>query len=491
MSKKSECARGTCFIGCNLQSVFFCFIMLFWSGFGEACPQFVEFFPDPTDVSDQEGEFVEIRLKPEDVGNVYAPESLFVQLDSKQKLSFPFPTGERFLLVHDTTACPNIQGIACGSLGNVTLPNSRETRWTLQAGTCLDSASLTVPKAGKSFQRVKYTDEWVLTEATPGMGNPRYELDLRDCGIDRMEANPLDSSGWGVELHFSGCDSTVFHYTAENLFSGSIVADSGIAGEVVPLKNLEGAAFRIQVDLPGDQVTVNDRLDTMIVMAGKSPLVISEIHHCPQEPEPEWVEVYNRGKSALPLDAFRFCDRGGSWSGVLDEGESLVFSKDTAALRLFLGFRDARLFQTALGFLNNTSGALSLCYGKVVLDFVSWDKSLVSCPSGFNPLTNRPENTPGYQSSRSSFSGDLFTYKLSSRVVRKNKTPLFVYIENFQDVSLKLLDSTGHCVWSQIVPAGSCEWWKVPADSLLNVGVAYISISAGKKEQMVGILVRP
>lgn len=459
---------------------------------GFACPAFVEFFPDPVDVSDQEGEFIEIRLKSEDLGDLYAPESLHVQLDSRQKLSFPFPRRERLLLVHDTTLCRSVSGIACSSLGNVTLPNSRETRWTLQAGACRDSAVLTVPKAGKSFQRVKDSDEWILAEATPGMGNPRYELDLKDCGIDWLEAIPLDSFSWTVNLRFKGCDSTVFRYSAENLFNGEIFRDSGLAGEEVSLKKLDGDAFRIQVDLPSDQVPVNDRMDTLIFMKGKSPLVISEIHHCPAEPEPEWVEVYNRGKVTLPLDYFRFCDRGNLWSGFLEGDESLVFTKDTAGLRIFLGFRDTRLFQTALGFLNNTSGALSLCYGNLVLDSASWNKSVVSCPLGFNPQTGHPENTPGYQSPRNSVhSREPFVYKLSSRVIRKDKTLLLVYVESDLDVSLKLLDSVGHSVWTQKIPAGSSDWWKVPVGSLVKIGVAYVSISAGKTERVVGILLRP
>ena len=50
-----------------------------------SCPRFVEFYPDPKDVSDREGEYVEIRM------DDFWAESLFVQFESKESLSFAWP----------------------------------------------------------------------------------------------------------------------------------------------------------------------------------------------------------------------------------------------------------------------------------------------------------------------------------------------------------------------------------------------------------------
>ncbi len=470
------------------------FLILLMAGAALGCPAFVEFFPDPTDVSDALGEFVEIRLDRDDLGNVYGPESLKIQFDGKTPLVFEFPRTERLLLMHEGAPCETSGLVTCGSLGNISLPNSRETAWVLEAGSCRDSVTLPTPKAGKSFQRVKSSDEWVLTEATPGAANPTYESDVEDCGIDGLTARyeGTDSPLWNLTFRFTGCDSTRFTYLVENLGDGRVQRDSALAGESFALKSLRGEAFRIRAEVPPDAAPSNNLLDTMVFVSGRFPLVISEVHHCPSEPEPEWAEVYNRGGGNIPLEKIRFCGRGGFWKGSLEGGGSLVFSKDTTALLEFLKFRDVQMMQVALGYLNNTAGSLSICYGDQVLDSVGWDKSTVSCPLGFNPQTGRAENTPGYQSARSRRTTEkIFTYKLSSRMVRKNKGPLLVYVESESSVVIKLLDSAGRSVWSQNAPAQSNAWWKVPADTLLDVGVAYLSISSGGEERTVGILVRP
>lgn len=382
-----------------------------------ACPRFVEFFADPVDVPDQEGEFVEIRLQELDEGALETnADSLVVQFEDRPPLRFAYPGGSRFVLVHDSLLCPPLDGVSCGLLGSVSLPNSRESVWRLSAGACLDSALLPKPKPGKSLQRVKETDSWTVSEPTPG------------------ELNSFDELG--------------------------IVAEP----------------------------TVPD-----------SPLhlVLSEIHHCPAEPEPEWVEVYNASAHSLAMRNFSFCGKKGAWSESVRDSlapfETLLFTRDSALLREYLGFRDARLVQYPLGYLNNTAGSLAICRGDYVVDSVSWDKNTVKCPAGFNPMTGRSENTPGFQghSRKGAQAESPFTYKVSSRVLRLRKSPLRVYVESESPVSLKLLDSAGRPQWKFEVPSQSNAWWNVPLDSVTRVGVVYLSLSVGRYEQLVGILVRP
>lgn len=411
------------------------------------CPLFVEFFPDPVEVPDQEGEFVEIRLKPLDDQEAESFfDSLYVRFEDKNTLGFRFPQGERLVLVHDSAYCPGFPQVSCGLLEKITLPNSRSVRWSLwttldEEVQCRDSVELPNPKSGKSFQRVKDSDNWEVDDPTFGVQNPYYET----------------------------------------------------------LAN---------------QVAEVDSIRTDSLSAENSPLVITEVHHCPLEPEPEWVEVYNRSSKTLPLGLFHFCNRGTYWGGKggsrqdlpIEPYQSIVFTKDTASLREFFGYKDVRLVQVSLGYLNNTSGSLSICYGDAVIDSVSWNKATVSCPSGFNPLTGRSENTPGFQnggafSSRISKKGDSdgaasdnsvpFQYRLSSRVLRQGKTPLRVLIQGEVPVELKLLDSAGGVVWRQTVPAQSNAWWIVPLERLPKVGVAYVSLSSGRFENTVGILLRP
>ena len=390
-----------------------------------SCPVFTEFYPDPKDVSDQEGEYVEIRM------DDFWAESLYVQFESKAVMAFVWPEAERFVLVHDSAQCLAREaaqdapqaGVACGSLGKISLPNSRESVWKLWAGSCMDSVTVMQPKPGKVIQRVGLTDNWEFVEASKAV-------------LESQEAS----------------DSL-----------------------------LEG------------------------VMTGLSPLRVTEVHHCPEEPMPEWVELYNLSEYPLPLEVFRFCDRGGALGKAGDSiqpYQAVLVSKDTSTLRAALNIPDIRMIQVSLGFLNNTEGTLRLCFRDETIDSVYWNKGTVSCPSGFNPLTMRREFTPGYlpKNVRNvSLAGDAnqgaakapVEYKLSSRVVSKKGAPLRVLVESEYNVVLSLLDSAGRRVWKIIVSAMSNEWVNVPAQEYLGVGAAFVSLSVGEYEDVVGILVRP
>ena len=408
-----KCGLLTAFCGLALYSVTY------------SCPMIVELFPDPKNVSDAEGEYVEIRLddydRLEDGSNLFRADSLFVRFESKEFLAFKWPDADRLLLVHDSSMCPPRKDLACGSLGKVSLPNSRESVWKVWSGVCMDSVTVPQPKPGKAMQRVGLTDEWVFVAGTMGVGDPEYELGVKE--------------------------------------------------------------------------------DSLLTLAGEwaKSLKMTEIHHCPEEPMPEWVELYNASAYPLPLDAFRFCDRGGALGRAGDSilsYQTVLVSKDTLSLRESLGIPDIRLIQVSLGFLNNIEGSLRLCFRNDVVDSAYWNKGTVSCPSGFNPLTNRRDFTPGFQQSDVGRGTPLtdkvpFVYKLSSRVVSKKGTPLRVRVESEYDVSLSLLDSAGRRVWKFVVPSMSNEWVYVPVLENLGIGVGYVALSVGEYENVVGILVRP
>ena len=436
-----KCGLLTAFCGLALYSVTY------------SCPMIVELFPDPKNISDAEGEYVEIRLddydRLEDGSNQFRADSLFVRFESKEILAFKWPDADRLLLVHDSSICPPRKDLACGSLGKVSLPNSRESLWKVWSGVCMDSVTVPQPKPGKAMQRVGLTDEWVFVAGTMGVADPEYELGVKE--------------------------------------------------------------------------------DSLLTLAGEwaKSLKMTEIHHCPEEPMPEWVELYNASAYPLPLDAFRFCDRGGALGRAGDSilpYQTVLVSKDTLSLRESLGIPDIRLIQVSLGFLNNIEGSLRLCFRNDVVDSVCWNKGTVACPLGFNPLTNRREFTPGFlpQNARNALSAkgvsqgvsqnpsqgtlkgkeesakDAFTegsvpfmYKLSSRVVSKKGTPLRVRVESEYDVSLSLLDSAGRRVWKFVVPSMSNEWVYVPVQENLGIGVGYVALSVGEYENVVGILVRP
>lgn len=455
-----------------------------------ACPMFVEFFPDPTEVSDVDGEFVEIRL------DDFRADSIFVGMDLKAPLGLPFPrSANRLLLVHDSTQCPKRDSLACGGLGSYALPNSRESGWVLRSGSCSDSVELPSPKAGKSLQRIGETGEWTPAVPTPGVANPDYELGIRDCGIRLLRAEWRDGVGWSLRGMLSGCDSAQAGLEYLDMASAGNwkrreVSLSGTFDLEIPGK---GAAW-VRMALPEDAAPGNDSLDRILVPDGRSPASITEIHHCPSEPMPEWVEIYNASRYALPLSRLHLCGRGGSLGRAADSLQpygSMLVTKDSAALRESLGFDDVRIAQVSMGYLNNVAGNVSLCLDSVVIDSVAWTKNTVSCPAGFNPVYGRAENTPGFQRPGDASLEEPFSYKLSSRVVSRRGPPLRVSVVSESEVCLRLLDSAGHGVWSTHVGAMSSSWMEVPAMEHCGLGVCYVSLSVGTFEKVVGIVVRP
>ena len=200
-------------------------------------------------------------------------------------------------------------------------------------------------------------------------------------------------------------------------------------------------------------------------------------------------------RSGFPLSRIRLCGRGGYWG--TDEDfiapyQSILVSRDTAVLREFVGFLDVRLVQASIGFLNNSAGSLTLCYGDSPIDSAGWDKATVDCPRGFNPRTGKAENTPGFQGGhRGSASEEPLRYRFSSRVLKKRGEPLRVKVESEQEVLIGLLDSAGRQVWKQKAPAMSNAWWNVPVQQYVGVGAAYVKFSSGFFERVVGIVIRP
>jgi hypothetical protein len=464
--------------------------VLFASALAVACPTLVEVFPDPTDVPDQQGEFVEIRLD-----SSLEADTLLVQLDDKSPLKIPYPDGDRLLLSHGKNLCPEVRGLACGDLEKISLPNSRESKWMVRAGACADSVVLDKPKPGKSFQRIALGDRWALDEPTPGYGNPLYELDLDNCGFSLVEYEFLQDH-WRVSGKVRGCKGVqlVFRYR-DVMRDGGWKNDSLQVGENFSITLAAPRPLRLQLELPEDGIPFDNRVDTLLAVQGNSPLLLTEVHHCPQEPEPEWIEVYNGAKASFPLSKVGLCGKGGFWGTDEDSiasYQSILVSRDTAALREFVGFRDVRLVQASIGFLNNTAGSLSLCYGENPVDSIGWEKSTVGCPMGFNPKTGKAENTPGFQGVHNSAVGEEpLRYRLSTRVLRKRGEPLRVKVESEQEVVINLLDSAGRQVWKQKAPAMSNAWWDVPVQQKVGIGAAYIRFSAGTFERVVGIVVRP
>lgn len=456
-----------------------------------ACPLFVEIFPDPVEVSDREGEFVEVRLD-----DSFRADSLELLLDGKTVAVLPYPEAGRLVLVHDSAFCPSRAGTAC-ALFKESLPNSRESEWRMQAGACRDSVAVPVPKAGRAFQRRAETDDWQFSVPTLGYANADFELGVNDCAIGGVTAvleQVAGESAFQVAGFLEGCDSALVRVETLDFSSGTVLRDSATRRGKFAFDIPARGSVRLHISVPEDEFPLNDAVDTVLLLPGKPPLVISEVHHCPQEPLPEWVEIYNASRVAFPLSRLRLCGRGapfGVAGDSVDALQTVLVTKDSSELRAQLGFGDVRIVQVSMGYLNNNAGSVSLCQDSLVLDSVSWNRATVVCPEGFSPLSGARDNSPGFVRRAGAKAESPFSLVLSSRVVRVKGLPLMARIEGEGNVQVRLLDSASREVWRTQADALQSQWLEIPVQRLGNRGVNYVVARQGDFEKVVGIVLRP
>ncbi len=468
------------------------------------CPYIVEVLPDPSSVEDSKGEFVEIRLD----SGALLKDTLFLLFENKTVLRWMAKQGTQRLLVHrDTTLCPAVSGLACQPLTGSALPNSRESFWNLTWGACSDSVVIPVPEAGFSYQRSgSGPGDWVVAEPTPGVANPKYENDIRDCAVSSSHWEYKETR-WTALLSLSGCDSvdvTLEEKSLDDPYQENSWVLS-LYDSVRFVSKITARNLWLFIRVPEDDYPNNDYQDTLLIAPSASPLFLTEIHPCPEEPVPEWVEIYNGSARTLPLSRVRFCDRGSidaSVSDSLKPKETLVLTKDTVTFREWLGFNDTRLIRANLGFLKNGADTILLCWGETRLDSVAWGKAakfIPDCPAGFVPGLYREENSPGFQTSgslnRTSPSEISFEVKWSARVCsRKAKhTPLMVAVTSDSVVQVELLSGNGILLWkTNLFPdtAGN-TWVEVPLISKGTLGPNYVRFSEGRHEKILGVILRP
>ncbi len=461
------------------------------------CPFFNEFLPDPTEVVDTKGEFVEIRM-----GSNSIEDTLFVRFENKTELYFTDLKAPRLLLHRDTLECITTELLDCRELRSPALPNTRESYWSLRTKDCVDTAYLPIPKPGKSFQRVdKQYDSWVLTEVSPGDANSQYELDIQDCGIEIQRIKQKENR-WSVLLKLNLCDSTtVTTQFFPLMLRGKVHQKTLSIKDTIWVDSyFDNPYFRFIAELNADENKSNNRVDTILYSHHRKPVYITEIHHCPEDPVPEWVEVYNEGNIALALKDFSFQNRGIIYATENDSiysKESLILTKDTTAFRAAYSIRDISLKRAALGYLKNASDTLVLLYKNSVMDSVTWSKELgIPCPNGFNPLSQKIENTPGFQGSASHTQKDQktpFDFKVNTRILSKTASDqsLRVWIESSDSVFVELLSAQGNLLWSQKQSPFNLNWLYIPLREKGSLGAHYIRLSVGHYEKMVGVILRP
>lgn len=456
-----------------------------------ACPSFVEFYPDPTDTTDSFGEFLEIVLD-----SNLSKDTLFIKQEGKTEIPYFGLNGNRLLLHRDTTTCIKRDGLICLPLEFSPLPNSRETEWLLRQGTCKDSVFLPNPKAGKSLQKEDSLNSWVYTNPSPGLANPLFEKSVKDCQIEILKQTFLQDK-FKVSLALKNCDSAKVAFKSSKLdFSNKITEDTlNLYSNLTLEIPSDGSPELLDILLLNDDFPENDSLQTLLISKKEIPLSLTEIHFCPEEGKSEWVEVYNLLPVDLPLNGFSFCNRADIALKKAMPYESILFTKDTIALREEIGFNEVRLSKANFGALKNTADTLCLCFLNDTLECVNWDKQEHSfCPSGFNVLSRKKENTPGIQNKRLSkkeLKNLPFTVEWNSRLFSQKKVnECRVRLKGNVNVSILLFNEHGNLLWQHTEDASKENWLLIPIRKYYP-GIYFIKFISGNYEKTISVVLRP
>ncbi len=466
-----------------------------------ACPYIAEVLPDPTEVEDSRGEFVEIRLP-----KTALKGALSVFYEQKEIWSgFAPDSAKRILLIRDTLLCPEVRNLFCDKLEGSAFPNRREMTLELWNGDCADSATLPTPKSGKSFVRSDSSfDAWELAVPTPGVPNAVFENDVQDCRL-RLESAEFENSHWRGTWRLSGCDSAQILATFLSMESTAEISQEAflIRGKSVPWEaEVDAKALRLKVSLPLDDVPGNDSLDTLLAVPGNFPIRLTEVHPCPEEGIPEWFEIYNAGFREMPLSQMNLCKTGRGFSPEmsLGKGQSAVLTKDTASMRDFVGTDEILILQAGFGYLKNAADSLFLCYGSEKVDSAIWGKNArirTNCPSGFSVLTGRSENSPGFQTPGSLAADTALPFRVewNARIFsRRNRAhPLMLRVQSEEDVLVELISGKGDLLWKKIFPKdlGGNAWREVPLIDKGSPGPNFIRVSRQNHEKRFGVVLRP
>ena len=467
----------------------------------EACPYFSEILPDPQEVEDARGEFAEIRL-PEK----FRRGTLSVVNEQKKVWSgIVSDTVKRILLIRDTSLCPLLKGLLCRPLTGTALPNSREAMWTLSSPSCADTAKLPIPKAGESFVRSgEAFDAWEWEKPSPGIPNGIFEKGIADCHLN-IDTLIYAENGWRGEWTLSGCDSAEIDakFSGITAFAEKEWRGTLFRGVRSPFFTyLTADAFHLTVKLPEDDVPGNDFVDSLFAKPGAFPVRFTEVHPCPEEGMPEWIEIYNPALREVSLAQMSSCkDKTQFPSAVsIQKHESIVLAKDTAAMRLYVGNSEVKILPVNFGYLKNAADSLYLCYGKEKVDSVFWGKLTQiqpKCPAGFAVASGRSEDSPGFQTPGSLARDTALPFQVewNARVFSRKKSanPLMVRIRSELSVTVELISGKGDLLWKKELPAEASgnAWTEIPLLQKGFPGANFLRFSAGSHEKRVGVVLRP
>jgi len=473
------------------------------------CPFFSEFLADPQSNSDTQGEYVEIAW------DAYSAhwDTLYYQLDDGETQVW-LRTADTLgrLLLHRSapSACPNWNNLSCVPLRTAALPNSRASRWTLAAGICRDTADLPMATPGIALQRSGIEPwNWAPSRqpsppertGTPGLPDTQYETDIEDCIVRVSKAN-WNGIVWHVELVGSGCthsETTIETHPADGTPSQSWKLKFADGEATLPAISSRSALWMRIVHSP-DGNPANDTVDTLLTTPESSPLQLSEVAPCPQDPAPEWFEITNIQTTPFPIEHLNSCGpevRNAPNSDSIAPGASILVGNDTTSLRTWLGIPDIVLIQMPIGNLRNSTDTLRLCWKNALLDSIVWNaETPPPCPSTLDPNNPQQSGSPAYIPLSTPSSTETQKLQIAYRILSASdpKSNQQIRWETNQPGILRLFDRRMRRLFSQAIPAApmGTNWQALPHWRSCSPGPCFIQLDIGSANATVhSFIVRP
>ncbi|MCL2259983.1 MAG: hypothetical protein FWC15_01355 [Fibromonadales bacterium] len=231
-------------------------------------------------------------------------------------------------------------------------------------------------------------------------------------------------------------------------------------------------------------------LDSLISFYGEIPLYISEVAPCPEEGVPEWFEVTNRSVLAFPLNGLSDCEAKAplKTSDSIKGRSSVLITKDSTDLRVFLQTSEVPIYQISISTLKNTADTLRLCTNDLKLDSVMWGKAV-----------NRPVKCPGTEKISPGFvprvsNDQAKILQISERVLARSKknAMLRVRIKSPGKFELRLIDRGGALILKKTieVPANS-SWLEISEWKRCQNGPCFIYLHGEGVNETSAFIVRP
>jgi len=420
-----------------------------------ACPWISEVHPDPTHVTDLEGEFLE-------VANARAAESLYIYLDT-QLIANGYPsTSGHMLFCHPS----HLESIPCSPLYK-SIPNSNPLHLRLVQGFCRDTIWLLPSIPDFSWQRIDSTSQSQWIESNPSPGYP-WPLDPQVQNAYGDLQWQTDSTGFVfANMHLQGSGAQSIRWQLDTLIDTLAPSTPFVFSLPLQWKILSA-------EILGDDYPIDNIYQQWIGMETTIPLRISEMHK-QTDLEPDWIEVLNNTPSNLAISNMKL-----STNTLMTSEDSIPPYSYGILTENWQKFVEA--FPFAKDFPHGeTDRAWNFSYSDTIqisLMEVPIAQELWATTRDPNPLP-----TPGYKTTDSDKEP-----KIHSPFVSKGEPSFILHLPTQNKWLLTWVDSFDH-IHKQNIDAMGTFSLTIPSE--LRCGPAHLLIQNGSQKWLFRMVIRP